>query len=498
LATRATTANILTVPPTVSNGTTTQVGNAAPNKVPNKSTKKNKDNGEKYLNPTSREKKHRGLMQRAKGVEEMSEGTVGQLEEFCLSATQTIKTGPMYSTMIQHLTNVAKKIWLADRIDIMIKNIQNFSVKEGTLLIQKGDLMHHMIIVLNDSGLLVSPTKCYEPGVPFGETSLTRVTTAKHALLAMGNCEVLVIDGRAFRRDLQHATVSEKDTVRNILKMSDQFSQLHFTVQDELGLYLQPVKYNSGESLMVQDEVGEEMLFITSGVANVSINMGQGNAAKVVAQVATGKVVGEGALFDTNSKRSATVTATTEVRCFRLLYTDFHRIAPDALETLRLLYLRTILLKPAKNASDSSNKFNNMPVQLLNDLCRCATMKHYAKGEYIITEGDPVTNDSCLYIIRRGTVAFEKTFDAKEGKCPPCSRYQYDLHSPHFFCFLFLFVFCLFFVWFVGSLVRWFVGSLVRWFVGSLVLCFFLLRYTQVPKNWAKCLVVPSLGKVHC
>jgi CRP-like cAMP-binding protein len=257
-------------------------------------------------------------------------------------------------------------------------------------------------------------------------------------------------------------------------------------VQDELGLYLQPVKYNSGESLMVQDEVGEEMLFITSGVANVSINMGQGNAAKVVAQVATGKVVGEGALFDTNSKRSATVTATTEVRCFRLLYTDFHRIAPDALETLRLLYLRTILLKPTKNASDSSNKFNNMPVQLLNDLCRCATMKHYAKGEYIITEGDPVTNDSCLYIIRRGTVAFEKTFDVKEGKCPrrqSCSRYQYDLHPPQLiFCF-----FC--FSWFVG---------LVRWFVGSLVLCFFLLRYTQVPKNWAKCLVVPSLGKVHC
>ena len=128
-------------------------------------------------------------MQRAKGVEEMSEGTVGQLEEFCMSATQTIKTGPMYNTMIQHLTNVAKKIWLEDRIDIMIKNIQNFSVKEGTLLIQKGDLMHHMIIVLSDSGLLVSPTKCYEPGVPFGETSLTRVTTAKHALLAMGNCE---------------------------------------------------------------------------------------------------------------------------------------------------------------------------------------------------------------------------------------------------------------------------------------------------------------------
>jgi serine/threonine protein kinase len=56
-----------------------------------------------------------------------------------------------------------------------------------------------------------------------------------------------------------------------------------------------------------------------------------------------------------------------------------------------------------------------MSYEVLDDLCRRATMRYYEKGEYIIREGDPVTNQSCLYIVKRGTVGFEKTFDEKEG-----------------------------------------------------------------------------------
>ena len=313
------------------------------------------------------------------------------------------------------MAKVAKQIWLEDKLDLILKNVKNFTVQDGTLLIQKGELVHHVIIVINDNGLLASPTHCYKRGEAFGQESLTKLYTSKHALLAVGKCEVLVVDGRNFRQDLQVHTTSEKATVRNILKMSEQFSHLHFTVQDELGAHLVPCTFQTGESLMVEGETGQEMLFVQSGEMEVTINMGAGNSKKVVARMKAGSVVGEGALFDRQSKRSATVIATTEVRCFRLLYQDFHRIAPKAMEDLRLAFLKTVLTKKGQAKEGKVNAFDGMSSILIAELCRRATTKFYAHGEYIIQEGDPVTQESCLYIVKRGTVAFEKTFNPKDG-----------------------------------------------------------------------------------
>lgn len=374
------------------------------------STKAKNNLDETYTDPAPRSTDYKGFMNRAKGIEEMREGADGSLDKLVAGAKQTIKVGPKYVAMVQHLRNLAKKIWLEDKLDIMIKNVKNLTVKEGILLLQKGDMVHHMLIVLNDGGVLTSPTKCYKRGMPFGHNSLVGVFPSSHALISIGNCELLAIDGREFRRDLQEHTKTEKDAVRDVLKMSGQFSQLHFTVQDELGAHLQPANFNTGEALMMEGDIGEDMFFITSGTADIHINMGKGNTTKVVAQVTSGTVIGEGALFDSNSRRSASVIAASKMKCFRLLYKDFHRIAPKAMEFLQIKYLRVVLLKQGKG------KFDGMPDDVIDELCRCAKMSFYQKGQYIIKEGDAVTDQSFLYILKRGTVSFEKTFNEKDGK----------------------------------------------------------------------------------
>ena len=376
------------------------------------------DDGDGPPSPT-RIKDHVGLMQRAKGIEEMGEDRLGVLERLASTSFQTIKSGPMHVAMLSYLHTIAKKAWLSERVDLMIKHATNIVVPDGTLLVQKGDMIHHVIIVLNDGGLLVSPNQCYERGSPFGEKSLVRVCRSDHALIAMGSCELVVLDGRTFRKETQSFTMSEKENVRSILMMSAQFKHLHFSVLDELGEHLQKNEYKEGEPLMVEGEIGQDMLFLENGVAEVRIRMGKGNAYKVVAHVKNGSVVGEGALFDANGRRSATVVATENVQARRLLFDDFHRIAPTALEDLRVSFLRQVLAKKQHSeggGSGSGSKFEGMSESLINDLCRRATMKFYNKGDYILREGDPVTALSCLYIVKRGTVGFEKTYDEKKKK----------------------------------------------------------------------------------
>lgn len=292
----------------------------------------------------------------------------------------------------------------------------------STLLIQKGDPIHHLILVLNDGGLLASPHKIYERGTLFGEGSLTRVSHSESVLIAVGNCQVLIVDGRSFRSDLQKHHADRKERVRDILRMSEQFKNLHFSQLDELGKHLQPTHIKIGDNLMQEGDIGADILFIESGTCEVRIDMGKGNTYKVVGNCGVGDVVGEGALFDQNSKRSATLVATSNVSCFRLLFQDFHRICPTATEDLKIAFLVRVLKAVKRNETDnddtdssSSSKFGNMPDSLLNELCRLSTMSFYKEGSYIIKEGDPVTDESCLYIVKRGTVGFEKTFDEKEG-----------------------------------------------------------------------------------
>ena len=66
-----------------------------------------------------------------------------------------------------------------------------------------------------------------------------------------------------------------------------------------------------------------------------------------------GDVVGEGALFDQNSKRSATLVATSNVSCFRLLFQDFHRICPTATEDLKIAFLVRVLKAVKRNETGS-------------------------------------------------------------------------------------------------------------------------------------------------
>ena len=148
---------------------------------------------------------------------------------------------------------------------------------------------------------------------------------------------------------------------------------------------------------MSEGEVGEEMIFIESGEAEVTVTKGE--ISTVVAKVEKGNVVGEGALFDSDSRRSANVIAKSKtVRGRSLLYKDFHSIVGQGAERfLQDLFLAKILT--------GIKTFKSMSTDQIDALCASATTKHYAKGEDMVKEGD-LGNE--LFIVIRGKVSFFK------------------------------------------------------------------------------------------
>ncbi len=303
-------------------------------------------------------------------------------------------------------------------LSIALDIVRILHVPDGTVVLRSSETLNHLIVVLGSelqsltgkghmstSGCLADPHRVYTTGQCLGAHALVSECIQLHAVVAWGSCTLAVIDGREFRSRLQAHARKEKCVVRKLIESSAAFEHLHYSLKDELGTHLQPVSYLAGEHVMTEGEVGQSMLFIQTGEVEVRISRGQGKSYKAVATLCAGAVVGEGALFDNQSRRSASVVATSEkVTGRRLLFTDFHAIVGrgEAEKLLRVHFLSQVI-----RGSSKSFASNLSPLQV-TELCKCARTQHYASGAYIVREGD---HGSELFIIVRGVVKFEKNID---------------------------------------------------------------------------------------
>jgi CRP-like cAMP-binding protein len=81
---------------------------------------------------------------------------------------------------------------------------------------------------------------------------------------------------------------------------------------DILGGRIAPRSFPAGEVLIRENDSGDSMFVIVSGEVDVSIGDGDGGAARRLARLDAGGIVGEMSLM-TGARRSATVTAATPV-----------------------------------------------------------------------------------------------------------------------------------------------------------------------------------------
>ena len=106
------------------------------------------------------------------------------------------------------------------------------------------------------------------------------------------------------------------------LKRAPLFESLSKKELAELARVTDDLKVESGTGLCREDKVGREFFVIVDGSAEVT------KSGKRVAGLQGGDFVGEIALLKT-SKRTATVTASTPLRCFILTQSAFRRVLEE-------------------------------------------------------------------------------------------------------------------------------------------------------------------------
>lgn len=106
------------------------------------------------------------------------------------------------------------------------------------------------------------------------------------------------------------------------LKRAPLFESLSKKELAELARVTDDLKVEPGTVLCREGKVGREFFVIVDGTADVT------KGGKHLASRSGGDFVGEIALL-TTSKRTATVTATTPLRCFILTQGDFRRVLEE-------------------------------------------------------------------------------------------------------------------------------------------------------------------------
>lgn len=96
-------------------------------------------------------------------------------------------------------------------------------------------------------------------------------------------------------------------------------------------------EYNAGETLLKQGSSDNDLLFIVSGIVEVVVN------GRSVAKRIAGQHVGEMALIDTTSRRSATVVAKAPTVVIKVTEPVFSKIANDYPEVWRRLAIELVV-----------------------------------------------------------------------------------------------------------------------------------------------------------
>jgi CRP-like cAMP-binding protein len=118
------------------------------------------------------------------------------------------------------------------------------------------------------------------------------------------------------------------DSVTDVLATVPLFSMLSKRELAKLAKDVHERTFPSGAVLTEQDEFGSIFTVIAEGRASVSVN------ARTVATLGPGDFFGEMALIDSTNRRSATVTADTDLRALMLTQPVFRPFALDHPEAI--------------------------------------------------------------------------------------------------------------------------------------------------------------------
>jgi CRP-like cAMP-binding protein len=175
-------------------------------------------------------------------------------------------------------------------------------------------------------------------GEYFGMMQLLAGTPYPTSVLANEGAETMFLPTAVFDKYRDQIQSSFNSTVTDILKKLDFAADLHQEQHDHLLASVKPLRFNQGERVINQGEVGDRFYIILSGEAVVTRN--DGEKEHMITHLHQGQWFGETALIY-DDPRGASVSAATSLQSLYITKQDFEEckeaVLHAALENLPLL-----------------------------------------------------------------------------------------------------------------------------------------------------------------
>lgn len=144
-------------------------------------------------------------------------------------------------------------------------------------------------------------------GLTFGELALIHDLPRRATVKARVDTRCFQLHGDHYRRIVKDTTEKKIETYIAMLSNVPLMSNLLPSEKASIAASLKVVRYNPGDVIIKQGDIGEDFFMITKGVVTISKQNADGTEYKVC-ELKEGSTFGEASLL-TSEKRNATVRA---------------------------------------------------------------------------------------------------------------------------------------------------------------------------------------------
>jgi cGMP-dependent protein kinase len=277
----------------------------------------------------------------------------------------------------------------------LIHHMKYYRIHRNEVICYQGNYGNNLFIV--DTGqveVLVSNERkaILGPGGIFGDLALIQDSPRTATIKTIENTTLWGLDRFSFKRATQEVNLQNYEENKSFVESVPLFAYLTNAQKDALLECTSNLRYNPGDKIVREGDLGELFFIIKSGTASCSKN---GRQLRLLSK---GDFFGEQSLLY-GVRRAATITALNTVRCLVIGRENLYKVVGKQLQNM--LYRNTFNFTIAK--STILDRMNKLQIEKVFSKL---TFRTYNKGDTVISSGE--IKGHTIWFILKGKIAMRK------------------------------------------------------------------------------------------
>lgn len=238
-------------------------------------------------------------------------------------------------------------------------------------------------------------------GDSFGELALLHDFPRSASIITLTSTYVWILHRNEFKQAIRKINQINYQENKNFLEALPLFANLTSEQKNGLLESLTESKYRPSQKIVTEGEMGGICYFIKEGTVRCTKN------GEVVGEISQGGYFGEQSLLS-NSVRTATVSAKTEVKCIGLSRENLEAVLGSALE-------RVIIENSVQIIFSKSPVLKELDKQQRISLCKYMRMMKLSNGQTLISAG--TARYASIYLVLQGGLKSQSGLCIKALEC---------------------------------------------------------------------------------